>query len=101
MPVDPALQAVLDLIASTGDAGLETMTPDEARAMYKTLSLPPGPPTAVAAVENRTVLGASGEIAVRIYTPDGDGPFGALVWLHGGGWVIGDLDTADETARRL
>ena len=32
--------------------------------------------------------------AVRVYRPAGDGPFGVLVWYHGGGWVIGDLDTA-------
>ena len=38
---------------------------------------------------------------VRIYTPEGTGPFPILVWYHGGGWVIGDLESADGTARHL
>ena len=38
---------------------------------------------------------------MRIYTPAGDGPFGVLVFFHGGGWVIGDLDTHDALCRTL
>ena len=38
---------------------------------------------------------------MRIYTPPGSGPFPALVWFHGGGWVVGDLESADATARLL
>ena len=60
---------------------------------------PPGPE--VARVEDRTIPGPAGEIPVRIYTPSGVGPFPALAWYHGGGWVVGDLDTADATARHL
>lgn len=101
MPVDPTLQPVLDAIASMGDAGLETLSPDEARTMFKSLSLTDGEPVAVASVDARTMPGPNGDVPVRIYTPDGTGPFGVLVWIHGGGWVIGDLDTADPTARKL
>ena len=52
-------------------------------------------------MEDRAIPGPGPEIPVRIYTPDGRGPFPLLVWFHGGGWVIGDLETADGTARRL
>ena len=41
------------------------------------------------------------QIPVRIYTPAGSGPFPVLAWYHGGGWVIGNLETADGTARHL
>jgi acetyl esterase len=55
----------------------------------------------VARVEDRKIPGPGPDVPVRIYTPDGRGPFPVLVWFHGGGWVVGDLETADGTARRL
>jgi len=101
VPVDPALQPVLDVIASMGDAGIETLAPADARVMFKELAMTDGEPVAVASIEDRTVSGPNGEVPVRIYRPEGAGPVGVLVWIHGGGWVIGDLDTADPTARKL
>jgi acetyl esterase len=59
----------------------------------------PGP--AVDSVEDRTVDGDGGPIPVRIYRPASAGPLGLLVWYHGGGFVIGGIDTADATARDL
>jgi acetyl esterase len=55
----------------------------------------------VARVENRAIPGPGPDVLVRIYTPEGRGRFPVLVWFHGGGWVVGDLETADGTARRL
>lgn len=55
----------------------------------------------VAKVEDRLIPGPGANIPVRIYTPTGSGPFPVLVWFHGGGWVVGDLETADATARHL
>ncbi|PLT34522.1 alpha/beta hydrolase [Bacillus sp. V5-8f] len=60
-----------------------------------------GVPEEVGKVENRTIPGPGGEIPVRIYTPAGEGPFPALVYYHGGGWVIGNLDTVDVHCRLL
>ena len=52
-------------------------------------------------VENRTIPVENGEIPIRIYTPSGEGPFPLFVYYHGGGWVIGDLDTYDAGCRLL
>ena len=55
----------------------------------------------IARIENRTVPGPAGQIPVRIYTPVGTAPFPVLVYFHGGGWVIGNLDTHDGICRSL
>lgn len=60
------------------------------------LEVPP-----VANVEQRQIAVDGGEITVRIYTPSGEGPFPLLVYYHGGGWVIGDLETSDAGCRLL
>ena len=52
-------------------------------------------------MEDRAIPGSGARIPVRIYTPEGTGPFPILSWFHGGGWVLGNLDTADATARHL
>ncbi|MCM3600012.1 alpha/beta hydrolase [Robertmurraya korlensis] len=56
----------------------------------------------LASVEDRLIpVGNETEINVRIYTPEGEGPFPLFVYYHGGGWVIGDLETADASCRML
>jgi acetyl esterase len=60
-----------------------------------------GPPAHVQKVENIKIEGPEGEIPLRIYTPDGSGPFPALLYFHGGGWVIGTLDTHDSLCRAM
>ncbi len=62
-----------------------------------------GPVDPVASIEDSAVPGPAGPIPVRLYRPltDGDGPHGALIWFHGGGWVIGDLDSHDPVCRAL
>jgi acetyl esterase/lipase len=55
----------------------------------------------VANVVNRTVPSPAGSIPVRVYTPTGSGPFPVVVYFHGGGWVIADLDTYDASPRAL
>lgn len=63
------------------------------KPMYVPLSqLPP-----VGAVEDRTIPGSAGSIPVRIYSPTGAGPFAAIVFFHGGGFVLGDLDQYNPT----
>jgi acetyl esterase len=101
MPVDPQAQALLDQIQALGGPELHTLPVPEARQAMAALAELQGPAPDVANVENRRIPGPGGEIPVRIYTPAGSGPFPVLVFLHGGGWVIGDLETHDGTARAV
>ena len=58
-------------------------------------------PAAVGKVEDRAIPGPAGSIPIRIYTPAGNGPFPVLVFYHGGGFVIGDLESHDGLCRSL
>ncbi len=99
MPLDPQVITVMENMAALGLPANHEVTPEEARANGRRRPRAPGP--AVARVEDRTIPGPAGELPVRIYTPPGSGPFPGLAWFHGGGWVVGDLDSADGTARHL
>lgn len=55
----------------------------------------------VAGVEDRVLPGPAGDIPVRVYTPEGDGPFPVIAYLHGGGWVFMGIETHDWICRRL
>jgi acetyl esterase len=113
VPLHPEVQSLLDAMAAQGMPPFEAMTVPQAReATAAFLDLQP-PPEDVASVVDRTVPGPAGEVPVRIYTPgrgersdggsseDGDGPKGVLVYFHGGGWVIGNLETVDGPCRTL
>jgi acetyl esterase len=99
MPLDPQAQQVLDLVAELGLPPAHTVSPEEARLNAAARPRAAGPE--VAQVEDRKISGSGPEIPVRIYTPAGPGPFPILVWYHGGGWVVGDLESADASARHL
>ncbi|PVZ07954.1 alpha/beta hydrolase [Actinomycetospora cinnamomea] len=99
MPVHPEAQTLLDALAEQGMPPIECMTVPQAReACAAFIDLQP-PPEDVADVTDRTIPGPAGDIPVRIYTPAGAGPRGVLVYFHGGGWVIGDLETVDRPCR--
>ncbi|HEX7037211.1 MAG TPA: alpha/beta hydrolase [Pseudomonadales bacterium] len=87
------------MLESLGMKDLADLTPEEARQLQ--LTPPPAVPTPVADVTNRRIAGPEQDLDLRIYTPDAPAPTGGLVYFHGGGWVIGDLDSHDETCRRL
>ena len=101
MPLHPQVKTLLEGLAQAGGPAMADVSPDEARTMFKALAAF-DQPEEVARVDDRVVPGPV-DVPVRVYTPQeaigGDAPL--LVWLHGGGWVIGDLDTADATARAL
>jgi acetyl esterase len=60
-----------------------------------------GAPPVVDLVEERTIAGPGGRLRVRVYRPSASGPLPVLVWLHGGGWVVGSLDSHDPVCRHL
>jgi acetyl esterase len=103
MALDPQVKALLDGMAEAGAPPISEQSPEEARlagAVLGQLSVP----EQVASVEHRTLPGPAGDLAVRIYRPDADTPTDgapAMVWFHGGGFVIGSLDTADGICRAL
>ena len=99
MPLDPQIMQVMEQVAALGLPQAHTVSPAEARANAKLRPRAPGPE--VAKVEDRNIPGPNGDVPVRIYTPEGDGPFPILAWYHGGGWVVGDLESADGSARNL
>ena len=99
MPLDPQIMQVMEQVAALGLPAAHTVSPAEARANAKLRPRAPGPE--VAKVEDRNIPGPNGDVPVRIYTPEGDGPFPILAWYHGGGWVVGDLESADGSARNL
>jgi acetyl esterase len=100
-PVDPGLEVVLALVNAPEAKAMVDMTPQEARESFKLLSAVAGEPPAGLDVAGRSIPGPAGEIPVRVYLPADGGPTGVLVYFHGGGFVIGDLDTHDDTCRRF
>jgi len=100
MPLDPEARMLMDQMQGAMRPFNE-LSVEEARAAILALSTAAGEPERVARVENRTVPGPRGEIPVRIYTPEGRAPFPVLVYFHGGGWVIGNLETHDPLCRHL
>jgi acetyl esterase len=108
MPVDPQVQVILDQLAALPDERrLVHMSVEEGRAMLERLSATAGGDAAeLASVDDRAFSGPAGDVPVRIYRPAADGTDAAacepaLVWFHGGGWVLGSIETADVTCRRL
>ena len=101
MPLDPQAQALLDQLAALGAPAFHEKTPEQARADTIAGIGAFGDPPEVAAVEDRTIPGPDGELPIRIYTPEGDAPHGGVVFFHGGGWVICNLDTHDGLCREL
>ncbi|HYI62510.1 MAG TPA: alpha/beta hydrolase [Acidimicrobiales bacterium] len=100
MPVVPEIQALLDQLAAN-PIDMTAVSPGAMRMMYKVVASARGETIEVGAVEGRDLDGPGGPLPVRVYRPEGEGPAPVLVWYHGGGWVIGDVDTSDATARRL
>jgi acetyl esterase len=105
MPLDPDCVRVLSLLRDTGLPPVEKLTPPEARNNYRrTRSLLDAPAAKVAEARDLAAPGTAGPIALRLYRGFGGetgSPSPALVYYHGGGWVIGDLDTHDSACRSI
>ncbi len=101
MPVDPAVQALLDQMNDPNAPPLSSLTPEQARAGFAGLAALQGAPEAVTSSEDRRIPGPGGEIPVRIYRPSVATGLPAVVYFHGGGWVIMDVETHDGVCRAL
>jgi acetyl esterase/lipase len=104
VPVDPHIAAVLAMMDEAGMPPMYEGTPEAGRAQYLALTHGARTPeqlVPVASTEDRTVPGATGDLKARVYRPEGEGPFPTVVFFHGGGWVIGDLDTHDNMTRNV
>ncbi|MAS55025.1 MAG: alpha/beta hydrolase [Pimelobacter sp.] len=100
MPLDPGTAALLQLIDAAPYPPMHEGTPETARKAFRAMTID------LVTDETRVPVGSVEELEVagrpaRLYRPEGDGPFPTLVYVHGGGFVIGDLDTHDQTCRSL
>ena len=102
MALLPEIRALLDQMDARGRPPLHRQAVAQARAFYVEDSPDLiGPAAVVASVAGRVVPGPAGDLQVRVYTPEGEPPFPIVVWFHGGGWVVGTLDTYDPLCRAL
>ncbi|MFC4408429.1 alpha/beta hydrolase [Haloarchaeobius iranensis] len=97
----PQVQALLTMIESMDVPKLHEMSPQEARATMDPLFARAAGEEPVGAVEDRAIPGPDGDVPVRIYRPETEGPQPTVVFFHGGGFVIGTLDTHDAVCRAL
>src|SRR6266446_2347849 len=101
----PQIEEVLRVMAEARLRPIEAMTPAEAREqMEATARARKAEPLPVARVEERAIPGPGGPVRLRLYWPkeaDAGDPVPAIVYYHGGGHVIGSLDTHDFVARNL
>lgn len=100
MPVDRNIAALLSLIANAGYPPIAEATVDQARRGMRALFVDLRNPATLPAVGS-IADGTAGGVPVRVYRPAASGPLPTVVFLHGGGWVIGDIDTADPACRML
>jgi acetyl esterase len=97
--LDPQARALLDLMIERKVPPTHTLTPEEARRVYlerRSFSQPAPPP--IGEVDD---LQTAGGLRLRLYRPPQPGVHSVLVYFHGGGWTIGDLDTHDVLCRQL
>ncbi|WP_018330529.1 alpha/beta hydrolase [Actinomycetospora chiangmaiensis] len=102
--LDPELAVGIEKLEADGWLPITRQTPDEARRNYRELALlrRGADDLPVASVHDDVVTDAvtGTDVVVRVYAPETPSDV-TVVWLHGGGWVLGDLDTADAAARRV
>lgn len=101
MPLDPQIDAMLSSMPPWPGVRHIPLAMLRQSVRDSSIAIPPAQDAVVAGVEDRTIAGPGGDLALRIYIPQGEGPFPVTLYMHGGGFVVGDLDTQDMIARAL
>ncbi|MXV80066.1 MAG: alpha/beta hydrolase, partial [Chloroflexi bacterium] len=100
MPPTPETQGLLAMLEEAGGPDIFEQTPEEARvAIAGFAAMQAGAPEP-ARVEDRTVPGPAGDIPIRVYASEGDN-LPVVMYFHGGGWVLGDIESHDGTCKQL
>lgn len=97
---DPVIQGILGQLGETRTPPNYAVLPSVAREQFRAL-MDSDDPEPVGEVHNTTIPGPESPIPLRLYYPELDEPAPVIVFFHGGGWVIGDLDTHDNVCRAL
>jgi acetyl esterase len=101
MPLDPQVDGLLQAMREAGAKPFEELSVPEARVAALAFAELQGEPEEVAKVEHRFIPGPTADLPARIYTPAGAGPFPGLVYFHGSGWVVLNIEVCDTTMRAL
>lgn len=101
MPIHPQVQTLLDEFAKQGLPPFEQMSVTQARVVALDFRGLQGEPENVAEVRDILVPGPAGALPVRVYHPSPGNKLPLVVYFHGGGWVIGDLEIVDKPCRAL
>src|SRR5690349_13049348 len=102
MALDAQTKALLEQGARAGFPPPHQVSPEVARRNMRTSrAMRVGTREKVDNVQDRSIPGPAGPIPLRIYTPSGQSTLPVLVYFHGGGWVLGDLDSHDSNCRAL
>ncbi|MFF4416428.1 alpha/beta hydrolase [Streptosporangium sp. NPDC001559] len=101
MPLHPEAQRIIDRTGVQDQGEAPQLDAAAMREGFRLAWTMPDDLQPVGGVVDTVFPGPAGEVPVRVYTPEGDGPFPALVWFHGGGWTIGSLDENEVACRAV
>ncbi len=101
MPLTMKVRTFLLMARVLGGKPMNQLSVAEARRAAQTPVPPRRTPTPIAAVLDRTMPGPAGDLPIRIYTPNGAGPFPLLMYFHSGGFVVGSVAGSDGICRAL
>jgi acetyl esterase len=102
--LDPQVEEMLEMMEAENVPAIQALSTSGARALLRDLFIRDNKAEILpddVSMEDMTIPGPESEIPIRIYRPDGEGPHPALLYIHGGGWVIGGLDEYDDVCAKL